>query len=95
MNAKPFDLAAMQATCDAAGEAVRQEAIASGQTLPVWDDVRGVIEIDPETGWEVDPINGLVLPKQPPSDHSNYFDLARPLVSKERVLHTDARPADD
>jgi hypothetical protein len=52
MTAKPFDLAAMQAVCEAAGEFVRQEAITSGQTLPVWDDVRGVIEIDPLTGLE-------------------------------------------
>jgi hypothetical protein len=52
MNAKPLDLAALQAICEAAGETIRQEAIAAGTLLPVWDDVRGVIEIDPLTGKE-------------------------------------------
>ena len=47
MNAKPLDLAALQAICEAVGETVRQEAIASGKLLPVWDDVRGVVDIDP------------------------------------------------
>lgn len=53
MNAKPLDLAALQAICEAVGETVRQEAIASGKLLPVWDDVRGVVDIDPVTGNEV------------------------------------------
>jgi hypothetical protein len=53
MNVKPLDLAALQAICDAVGETVRQEAIASGALLPVWDDARGVVDIDPVTGREV------------------------------------------
>jgi hypothetical protein len=51
-DAKSLDLAALQAICKAAGETVRQEAIASGTLLPIWDDARGVIEIDPVTGKE-------------------------------------------
>jgi hypothetical protein len=59
MNAKPLDLIALQAICADIGETLRQEAIASNTLMHDWSDDRGVIAIDPVTGLEVLPGDGM------------------------------------
>jgi hypothetical protein len=85
MNAKPLDLAALQAICDAVGETVRQEAIATGTLLPVWDDARGVVDIDPVTGNEVPSDDGRKGVRS-----GGYF-LPRGKIGPGRVIPVSAK----
>lgn len=85
MNAKPLDLAAMQAICDAASETVRLEAIASGQMLPVWDDLRGVVDIDPNS---VGPFVGGMAGASD-EQHPPILNMQDPTVIKMIALATN------
>jgi hypothetical protein len=86
MTVDPFDLATMQAISKAASETVRQEAIASGQMLPVWTD-QGVVMVDPN---KVDEFNArLHVGARSPVRGPLIIDLKDPLVGQTISLASE------